>query len=114
MDVLMDGVDHVEVTHTLSIEVRDGVIYVADQQLYDDEVQRSTLLKQLLDSAGSTSVPLSGDLFNRWRQYVKADMERSLDSAPQLQKDELAKLTLTDKAAILEVCSINIIRCACG
>lgn len=104
---------HVEkATNALLIEVRDGLIYVADQQLRDEEVNRSSLLKELLDSNGSTSVPLSLELFNKWRFYVGMEMDER-PSEPETHPQglsELSNATLHDNASLLEVCQAT----SCG
>eukprot|EP00892_Ulva_mutabilis_P006905 jgi/Ulvmu1/4587/UM002_0316.1 len=109
MDVVMSDVDHEGAQSALSIEVRDGLIYVLDQQLLDTEIQRSSLLKELLNSNGSTSVPLSIELFTRWRKYVHAELEQQSD--PENTSQDVQKLndiTLLEKASLLEAADVLI------
>lgn len=102
----MDEGQSDENCNELGIEVKEGRIFVDGDQLLDDEVQRSKLLKNMLNSQGLTSVPLSASLFKRWRQHVSKDMEKQPADAASNAVEEntsLSNCTLDDRVAVLEV-----------
>lgn len=95
-----------ENSNELGIEVKEGRIYVDGDQLLEDEVQRSKLLKDMLSSQGLTSVPLAAPLFKRWRQHVSQEMKmQPTDAAATDVKanSSLSNCTLDDRVAVLEV-----------
>lgn len=89
----------------VAIEVKDGLIYVDGALLLDEEVQRSKLLQEMLNSDGMTSVPLSARLFTRWRQYISMIMQKETADAENIftSDQELIQSPLHDRVAVLEV-----------